>query len=371
MVKVSIITRTKDRPLLLNRAITSILNQSYTNYEHIIINDSGDVDVLNNLVSSHKEKYENRVKVIHNKVSQGMEFASNIGVDAAEGEYIIIHDDDDSWDVDFLKKTVEFLDNNKDFDGVVTDITYFVEEILEDKVKLHQKYTYSSTNPVTIENLFFQKNYPSPICFLFRKKCIDEIGKFNAKLLKYGDREFFLRFLKKYKIANITEPLANYHARPYSQKIYANSTLSNDAYKENSYWEKKLVNQLFLKNIDLWLFYQWMELKKPYVQRKGIKKILNNIKGSVVLYGAGMVAEGFLKNYKKDFCSLEILGFVDQNSQKHGHYIGKYKIFSTESLEELNPDNILITVANPPMVKPLIEELKVQAGLDCKIVSLL
>lgn len=372
MPKVSIITRTKDRPLLLERAIESVLSQSFVNWEHLII-DSNQVchQEFDELLQKYSEHYKNRLKIVKNIDDIPLDPSMNIGLKNADGDYLVFHDDDDSWEVDFLQKTVNYLDNNSDFGGVVTDINYHIEEIVGDEIKVHQKYPSESLSPMSIKNIFFTKNYHCPISFLFRKKCSDEVGFFNQNLLKYGDREFFLRFLKKYKVANLQEPLANYHARPYNQQVYANSTLASNQYQDNAYWEKNVVKELFKHNFDLWIYYHWIEFIKPYLEQKVIKKILKRCVGQkVALYGAGIRAEELLKNYKKEFKSLTIAAVFDQNTQKQGQFFSGNVILPPEKISEVQPEKIIITVANVSMVKCFIEKLIAENNLDCEVITL-
>ena len=51
-----------------------------------------------------------KLPVIHNVESVGMEAASNIGITASESEYLVINDNDDTWHLGFLEKTVSYLD---------------------------------------------------------------------------------------------------------------------------------------------------------------------------------------------------------------------------------------------------------------------
>jgi glycosyltransferase involved in cell wall biosynthesis len=372
MPKVSIITRTKDRPLLLERAIESVLSQSFDDWEHLIIDSNlSCYEEFDKLIQKYSQQYQNRLKIVKNIDEIPLDPSMDIGLKNTDGEYLVFHDDDDSWEIDFLHKTVVFLDNNPDFGGVVTDINYYIEEILGDEIKVHQKYISKSLNPMTIFNIFLKRIYHCPISFLFRKKCSDKVGFFNKNLLKYGDREFFLRFLKKYKIATLSEPLANYHARPYNTQVYANSTLASDKYQDNSYWENKVKKELFRHNFDLWVYYHWIEFIRPYLEEKRIKSALKKCAGQkIALYGAGMRAEELLQNHKKEFEKLNIVAVFDQNIQKQGQSFAGNSILPPEKIAEIKPEKVLITVANVSMVKGFIEKLIIENHLDCEIITL-
>ena len=82
--KVAVVTRTKDRGVLLERAIKSVHQQTLTDLVHVIINDSGDKKVVDDLVAKYEGIIKGRVKVIHNDVSHGMEAASNKAIKSVD-----------------------------------------------------------------------------------------------------------------------------------------------------------------------------------------------------------------------------------------------------------------------------------------------
>ena len=110
--KVAVITRTKNRTILLWRAFHSVLKQSFKDFIWIIVNDGGEKEGVDRIATEARNNGID-VRVLHHEHSKGMEVASNAGIRSCESEYIIIHDDDDSWEYDFLEKTVKFLDKRR------------------------------------------------------------------------------------------------------------------------------------------------------------------------------------------------------------------------------------------------------------------
>ena len=105
---ISIITRTKNRPLMLPRVLESLKKQSYTDFYWIIVNDGGSRGYVDDILTQ-ASACGIHTEVIHNPSSKGMEAASNIGVMASTTEFLVIHDDDDSWNEGFLQKTISFF----------------------------------------------------------------------------------------------------------------------------------------------------------------------------------------------------------------------------------------------------------------------
>jgi glycosyltransferase involved in cell wall biosynthesis len=227
--KVAIITRTKDRPILLRRAAASVAAQTHGNYVWIIVNDGGNVDsvtaVLNTCgVERHK------IVLINNHVSHGMEAASNLGIRNSNSDYIVIHDDDDSWSPDFLEKTTAFLEEHKKvYAGVITRSVYVSEEISGDKVIEHSRAPYQDW----VRNVHLAEmgrgNFFPPIAFLFRRSAYDEVGGYNEDLPVLGDWFFNMEFLLRHDIGVLRTTSAYYHHRDVGQSTgaYSNSVIGD------------------------------------------------------------------------------------------------------------------------------------------------
>jgi len=374
--KIAIITRTKDRPILLERAINSVLGQTFENWIHVIVNDAGNRPDIENLIEKHKDCYGKRVKLIYKNQSNGMEAASNTGIKDSDSEYIVILDDDDTWEPDFLGKTVTYLDENPEIGGVMTHSHYVIEKIEENKIQTLYKYPFNTD--ILNLNLFdciLKKVYPPTMSFVFRRSCYDELNGFNEEFLKSGDIEFAIRFLTRFDIDVIPIPLSNVHARPYNQDICANSSLGNKSYKSNEYWENKLKNHLLRMDLKEnrvggGFIYNVLTTLSPLIERNDIEKTLKNCEGKrIALYGAGIKAGEFLSSYKEMLSNMEIVGILDQNAQKHGAKLNGYTIFPPEKIRNLKPERILLTVANTTMVKFFVEDLIKKSGLNVEVLE--
>jgi glycosyltransferase involved in cell wall biosynthesis len=211
---VAIITRTKNRPILLKRAAESVAQQTYSDYVWVVVNDGGDPGAVHNVIEQSAVD-RRKVVVVNNPISVGMEAASNIGIRAAVSDYIVIHDDDDSWNPDFLKKTLGFLEGKHGlrYSGVITRCEYVSEEIAGDTVIEHGRYPYMEW----VRNVHLAEmacgNIFAPISFLYRRRLFDEVGGYNETLPVLGDWYFNLEFLLRADIGVLPEKLAYYHHR--------------------------------------------------------------------------------------------------------------------------------------------------------------
>ncbi|MCD8481412.1 MAG: glycosyltransferase [Verrucomicrobia bacterium] len=213
---VAVITRTKDRPVFLIRAIQSVLKQSFQDWLHVIVNDGGDSGTVDALVKCHAHAYGNRVKVIHHAQSKGMQEASNAAIRASESEYVVVHDDDDSWQPDFLQQTTDFLKNcgpDSTTRGVVTQTTQILEEVNStgEIVELG-RHPYIQVDYVTLAEMR-KSNLFAPIAFLYRRAAHEQIGLFRQEFDVLGDHDFNLRFLRRFDIGVLPNYSANYHWR--------------------------------------------------------------------------------------------------------------------------------------------------------------
>ena len=93
MPKVTVIIPTFNRSHLIRRSVESVLNQTYKNFELIIVDDASTDDT----VSSISRLEDDRIKIIRHKRNTGAPKARNSGISASMGEYIALLDDDDEW----------------------------------------------------------------------------------------------------------------------------------------------------------------------------------------------------------------------------------------------------------------------------------
>ncbi|KAA5805704.1 glycosyltransferase family 2 protein [Thermoanaerobacterium thermosaccharolyticum] len=119
MPKVTVAIPTYNRAHYLKEAIESVLNQTYTDYELLVV-DNASTDITEEVVKSFSDK---RIKYIKNETNIGMVNNWNKCIDLAQGEYLIIFHDDDIMKPELLEKEVEILDNNDDIVLVATNIS--------------------------------------------------------------------------------------------------------------------------------------------------------------------------------------------------------------------------------------------------------
>ncbi len=226
---VAVITRTMDRPMFLRRALISVSEQSFKDYLHVIVNDGGDNDVIRKAIEDAPID-RSRVILVNNVENRGMEAASNFAIESSDSEYIVIHDDDDSWAPTFLEETVGKLesDEGQRYSGVITASQYISEEITPDGIKICGTDGFMTwVSRVDLMEMAIGNYFP-PIAFLFRRSVYNEIGGFNEHYPVLGDWDFNLHVLSIGDIAMINKPLANYHHRDRGDpQLFGNSVIAD------------------------------------------------------------------------------------------------------------------------------------------------
>ena len=107
MPKVSVIIPTYQRAHLVSQAIESVLAQTYSDYEIIVVNN-GSTDNTTEVLSQFGDK----IRVIHLHANTGPSVARNLGMNASNGRYLAFLDDDDLWLPNKLEKQIPYLDSH-------------------------------------------------------------------------------------------------------------------------------------------------------------------------------------------------------------------------------------------------------------------
>lgn len=229
---VAIVMRTKDRAILLERALDDVLAQSFADWRLVIVNDGGDPQPVDALVAAREREFAGRVSVIHNRRSYGMEAASNIGVRATDSEFLCIHDDDDRWHPLFLQRTVAYLERPSCTDGGVmvrTEIVYESVDLKAEPPVIHEtgrEIFWAQLYSITLTDLM-EINRALPISFLYRRSMHGVIGDYDETLPAVGDWEFHLRFAQAATIGFIDGlPLAFWQQRPEQAGELGNSMIA-------------------------------------------------------------------------------------------------------------------------------------------------
>lgn len=206
---VSVIIPTFKRPYkTLSRAINSVLNQSYTNMEIIIVDDSPKDDFNRKEVEENlKIISDKRVRYIQHQYNQGACIARNTGINNSRGDYIAFLDDDDEWLPDKLQLQLKKIKNSDA--GLIYCSSYTIT--LKDNRQVNKTVRFSKISGWAYNRLIIDNFIGSTSFVLLKKEVIDSCGVFNNDLLSAQDYELWLRISKKFQIDFVDTPLVNYY----------------------------------------------------------------------------------------------------------------------------------------------------------------
>lgn len=229
-IDVGVIMRTQNRPVLLHRALRSVIAQEHRDWHIYLVNDGGDPQPVDALVASLAEALAGRLTVIHHPVSSGRSPAANTALALVREAFTIVHDDDDSWQPTYLSTATAFLSaaENRRYGAVLSRWTMIEETIDREQVNTLATTVCDYEGEVVDFIDVLRRPMIPPIALLFRTAVIRAAGgMFNPDLDAVEDWDLNLRSLQLADIALIPQPLANYHIRRTTDDhTYSNSITS-------------------------------------------------------------------------------------------------------------------------------------------------
>ncbi len=187
-MKVSIVITNYNYEKYLDRAIRSAFVQNFPDdrYEIVIVDD-GSTDNSKKIIHS----YRDNIRSVFHEENYGLSAARNTGISHSRGEYIVFLDSDDFINRQMIHVQSLFLDMNKDMHAVSCDY-YNVDE-----------------NEIILERKS-PRNDPIACGVMYRRETLFACGLFDKGFLVHEDKDFRIRYLRKFKIYNIDLPLYRY-----------------------------------------------------------------------------------------------------------------------------------------------------------------
>lgn len=193
----------------LRDAVNSILNQSYTNWELILIDD-GSTDKSAEIADSFSDE---RIVQIHNKKNHGLAWCRNQGLSLAKGDYVGFVDADDIASSDKLRKMADYLDKHEDI-LVVSGGHIFMDKYGNKRGKVIP----AAFEDIDIRAYMLFQNCIAGPCALFRRSVIDEYHVLHDTKMRTSQDYFFWHECLRYgKFHNLNTPLFYYRVGHNSQ----------------------------------------------------------------------------------------------------------------------------------------------------------
>ncbi|WP_191966058.1 glycosyltransferase family 2 protein [Oryzomonas japonica] len=202
MELVSVIIPTYNGMRYLLESVQSVLNQTYPNFEVIVVDDGSSQDIRSVLAP-----VSDRVIYLRQD-NAGVGAARNLGLGAAKGLYVVFLDDDDLWLPGNLESLVRIIEKEPN-----CALVYSYPSLIDENGKgiANERPTSMPSGDVYLE--FLRRNrINTPSVALLRKSCLDEVGFFNPNIF-CEDYELWLRVTRKFKIIFCGEELVCYRLR--------------------------------------------------------------------------------------------------------------------------------------------------------------
>ncbi len=226
MPKISVIIPTYNCAEYLPGAIDSVLNQSFRDFEIIIVDD-GSIDNTKSVVANYIHSHPDKIKYFYQSNS-GVAATRNMGIRESKGDYIAFLDSDDIWLPNKLELQTKALDANPDIALVYSDT-----EMFDGNITIRKSLCRSNYHP---KNSFRWKIFQAPFddgtiikgnifqdllsgnliavsSVMVRKECLDSVRNFDSNFKTVEDFELWLRISERYPVIFINKLTTKYRYR--------------------------------------------------------------------------------------------------------------------------------------------------------------
>ena len=199
MATVSVVTPTYNRERVLPRAVDSVLGQTGTDFEYLVVDDAS-TDDTESVMAAYTD---DRLQYIRLDTNAGANAARNVGIDEASGEYIAFLDSDDEWEPNKLERQLHVAEN-EDVGAVYTGVSQFVDgELTAEK-------TPSLAGDITADLL--GRNFIGTFSsVLVSTPVARDVGRLDESMPSWQDWDYYLRLSRHTDFGVVEEALTRQH----------------------------------------------------------------------------------------------------------------------------------------------------------------
>lgn len=341
----------------LRQSIESVIQQTYKDWELIIVNDCS-TDNSRDIMQSYVD-VDSRIRIVDNSNNLKLPMSLNAGFREARGEYLTWTSDDNLYKVNALEELVGYLENNpeiglvySDMDYVDASLNFIKEQRLESDMLLYADCVGAS--------------------FMYRMKVIDKVGEYEPNMFLVEDYDYWIRISKQFKVGHLNKNLYIYRVHDNSLTGTRKKEINTQLYKlrkkhldylimgVNDKYKEKLFLEMIDQNINdcenlISRFWKKNEEMNKYSWLKMFNNIDNNKK--IVLFGAGIIANRAITYFGKE----RIECVIDNNKDRIGTKLHGIDIVSLDwYINDMSRDRdsqVVIAVGNN-YVLTIAEQLK-------------
>ncbi|MGX5358679.1 glycosyltransferase [Kocuria sp. KH4] len=190
---VAVLLRTRGRPAQLARALDGVLEQTFTDWQLVVLDDGEDPAGVDALLAARRRAFAGRAAVLHHRRGPTPGAAANRGLRAGDSELVVLRDDHDEWFPTVLQRAVARLE-----DPLATD----------DAVVVPGQSPDAGAPPPAPPSLTgaLGGDRPAPGAFVYRRAVHGVLGDYDETLAAAADWEFRLRFLETFTVGRVEGP---------------------------------------------------------------------------------------------------------------------------------------------------------------------
>jgi len=291
MNKISVLMTVYNDYLFLEEAINSILVQTFSDFEFLIVVEFNSSPKVIKIIEKYKS-IDSRIKIFYNSKKLGISGSLNKGIRLSSCEYIARMDSDDVCIENRLERQLKFMENNKSITILGTNATF----IDEHGKKIGKRDDYPISDELIKSNLIFYCVLRHPTIMLRKKNIIDNNLFYDESYFATEDYELWNRAVKKVKFANMNEVLLEYRWYNF------NATHTRD--KEGIFNYNKVIKrnlsqlQVFLSDYEIYLL-------SPHSNVLNFKNFTKLLPFYNSIYKTLISKNSFMGIYeKKSFCKV-------------------------------------------------------------------
>jgi glycosyltransferase involved in cell wall biosynthesis len=210
--QVSVIIPTCNRARLVPTAIQSVLRQTFSDFEVVVVDDASD-HCVSEVVGNFND---DRIRFIRHNSRRGGGAARNTGIRNSNGEYIAFLDDDDEWYPEKLARQMEvMLKAQPEVAAIYTG--YVVVD--RDSGRVCRRRIPSERGDLK-QKLLVGNPIGGTSSMLVKRSCLVKVGVFDETLPSFQDRDLWIRISREFHFDYVQEPLLNYFL--HSEKVWTN-----------------------------------------------------------------------------------------------------------------------------------------------------
>ena len=350
MPKVSIVLPTYNGEKYIRESIDSILNQTFTDWELIIVNDCSN-DSTDSIITQY-EKMDKRIRIIRNEKNQKLPRSLNIGFDNSYGEYLTWTSDDNIYLPEALEVMVAYLDQNEKSVFICTGMNMINSD--GEFICQHCKYT--------AERMLYNDSVGA--CFMYKRCVLKDVGKYDPERFLVEDYDYWLRILFFYgKIDYIDRVLYLYRLHEES----LTGQRGEDIYRQLLNLREDYIEYITngLREYKDTLYQVYYELTFGGHNNRTVREafllvepeIANGkvdvLDGKVIVYGAGYFGKKAYEKYKD-----RIVCYIDKKESLVGKKINNIEICSMEILKEKKDQYPVLIAVGFEKIFGCVTELK-------------